>query len=826
MTDEAGISGITQTVGARKGGAGGHSAGRRRRALKKRRRTLVIVAALVVCLIGPLGSGGEPTRSGVGHVEDVAVNGSGTSGFVGAAEESGLVESSGEVSEVAGESGIPTVILYALVAPSSGPWRAETDSQIIDNARTVAGALNEAKAGIEASAGWDLTTGTVMCQGDRLVIAGDKCPSGAVSDAGGAEKAKQVREAWVAAMMAVQGLPSPRSGTVSGAAGAPAAPEALEGSAQEKITRVATSTYSLQASTVTARTASEGETAASQVVTVSDDDPLPLATTLVTRYREIGIAAVQAAGRTWTPEGGWTTIDAVADETDPTASTHVRAWVCESGWGAQCSTQTAGEAMSREQADQVYSQALSWFLGTPTKSGTTCTTRSGGTAVAQVTSATGETVTIGASQAGYVAAIINTGRSRGESDANVTIALMTALTESRLQMYANSTVPDSLGIAHDAMGADHDSVGLFQQRPSMGWGGGDVSALMDAGRSAGFFFDALDREQAAGTTGSLGEQAQAVQASGFPERYAYWQEAAQTLLSTTAGSSCTGADVPSASGWGYPLPEFSPVTSDWDPARMHPVLGYARPHWGTDIGAPMGTPVLSATDGTVRYADCDTGSNGLCAVIVDSGDGWRLRYLHVVTGSFQVHGGDRVTRGQQLAQVGNTGVGTGAHLHVETSKVDLLGQDVMWCPFDASYTNACPNPMETFSSHGVDLATGQVTEPAGGGTGKILEFARTKIGGSYTWGGEGPDGFDCSGLVKAAYASIGVSLDHSAAAQCSAGQVIDQGSARAGDIVCWGSPAYHVALYNGSGGLVGAQDYGTGVVETALYGDHYFVRIQ
>ena len=79
--------------------------------------------------------------------------------------------------------------------------------------------------------------------------------------------------------------------------------------------------------------------------------------------------------------------------------------------------------------------------------------------------------------------------------------------------------------------------------------------------------------------------------------------------------------------------------------------------------------------------------------------------------------------------------------------------------------------------------------------------------------------------MKAAYASIGVNLDHSAATQCSAGQVIDQGSARAGDIVCWGSPAYHVALYNGSGGLVGAQDYGTGVVETALYGDHYFRRL-
>ena len=58
-----------------------------------------------------------------------------------------------------------------------------------------------------------------------------------------------------------------------------------------------------------------------------------------------------------------------------------------------------------------------------------------------------------------------------------------------------------------------------------------------------------------------------------------------------------------------------------------------------------------------------------------------------------------------------------------------------------------------------------------------------------------------------------------------AGQGAGPGSARAGDIVGWGSPADHVAVYDGSGGLVGAQGYGTGVVERPVYGDYYFRRL-
>lgn len=580
MADKANLTEVAQAVvqGAVKGGTKGALVGGARTALKGRWRTIMTVVALCVCLVGLLlGAGGEPTRLGMGHVQDVAVNGSGTSEFAGAAQESGLEEPAGEISEVSEAQGVPTVVLLALVSPSSGPWRADTDTQVVDNARTVAQALAQAKADVAAPAGWDLSTGTVMCQGDQLVVAGDPCPSGVVSDASGAQEARQVREAWVAAMMAVQGLPEPRTGTVSGAVDAPAA-QALEGDGPEQITQVATGVYSLPETAVSVEETA-GQDASSRLVTVTTDDPLPLATTLVTHYQGIGIASVEAAGRTWTPETGWTTIDAAVDGEDPTATRHVRVRVCGSGWGARCSTEPVIGALSREQADQVYSQALSWYLGTPTAPAT-CTPDSGGATVAQVTSATGESVTIGASQAAYVEAIITAGRSRGEPDSNVTIALMVALAESRLQMYANSTVPESLGIAHDAVGADHDSVGLFQQRPSQGWGGGDITTLMDAGQSAGLFYDALDAYQAAGGAGSYGEQAQAVQASAYPERFTYWEQAATTLLSTTAGSSCVGADVASAQGWGVPAARVPPDHLLLEPGQNAPGPGVRPPTLG------------------------------------------------------------------------------------------------------------------------------------------------------------------------------------------------------------------------------------------------------
>jgi hypothetical protein len=90
----------------------------------------------------------------------------------------------------------------------------------------------------------------------------------------------------------------------------------------------------------------------------------------------------------------------------------------------------------------------------------------------------------------YALAVIEEGRRRGITPRGIQIALSVPFVESGWKMYANSTVPASLNLPHDAVGSDHDSVGLFQQRHPM-WG--PLEVLMDPAKSAGLFYDRLAR---------------------------------------------------------------------------------------------------------------------------------------------------------------------------------------------------------------------------------------------------------------------------------------------------------------------------------------------
>lgn len=94
----------------------------------------------------------------------------------------------------------------------------------------------------------------------------------------------------------------------------------------------------------------------------------------------------------------------------------------------------------------------------------------------------------------YATAIIAEGRRRGVTERGIVITLSTAIVESGLKMYANSKVPESLQLPHDAVGSDGLSVGLFQQqvvRGNSGWWWGDAATCMDPARSAGLFYDRL-----------------------------------------------------------------------------------------------------------------------------------------------------------------------------------------------------------------------------------------------------------------------------------------------------------------------------------------------
>ena len=75
---------------------------------------------------------------------------------------------------------------------------------------------------------------------------------------------------------------------------------------------------------------------------------------------------------------------------------------------------------------------------------------------------------------------------------------------------------------------------------------------------------------------------------------------------------------PSKQGWRMPVPG-APVTSQFNPRRMHPVLKRVMPHNGTDFGAPSGTPVYAAFRGTVELVGRYGASGNLVTVIHPGG---------------------------------------------------------------------------------------------------------------------------------------------------------------------------------------------------------------
>ncbi|MFJ3162953.1 C40 family peptidase [Streptomyces kanasensis] len=114
--------------------------------------------------------------------------------------------------------------------------------------------------------------------------------------------------------------------------------------------------------------------------------------------------------------------------------------------------------------------------------------------------------------------------------------------------------------------------------------------------------------------------------------------------------------------------------------------------------------------------------------------------------------------------------------------------------------------------------SGSSRSTATGSAAAIVDFARAQIGDAYVMGATGPNAWDCSGLVQAAYRQAGIDLPRVSGAQSSMGTSVSLSDLQPGDILYWGSRSgsYHVAIYVGGGNFVGAQNPGTGVVERSL----------
>lgn len=92
-----------------------------------------------------------------------------------------------------------------------------------------------------------------------------------------------------------------------------------------------------------------------------------------------------------------------------------------------------------------------------------------------------------------------------------------------------------------------------------------------------------------------------------------------------------------------------------------------------------------------------------------------------------------------------------------------------------------------------------------------IGYARAQVGKRYCWGGTGPDCFDCSGLVQAAWRWGGARLPRTTGEQGRTLATVPLADLRPGDILWWSHG--HVALYVGAGIVVDAYHSGAGVVE-------------
>jgi hypothetical protein len=92
---------------------------------------------------------------------------------------------------------------------------------------------------------------------------------------------------------------------------------------------------------------------------------------------------------------------------------------------------------------------------------------------------------------------------------------------------------------------------------------------------------------------------------------------------------------------------------------------------------------------------------------------------------------------------------------------------------------------------------------------RVLTLATAQIGDRYVYGDEGPDTFDCSGLVQWVYGHVGIELPRTAHEQQAATAPV--GTPLPGDLVFYGRPATHVGIYVGGGKMIDAPHPGATV---------------
>ncbi|WP_433533604.1 hypothetical protein ACQPYA_24820 [Micromonospora sp. CA-263727] len=223
------------------------------------------------------------------------------------------------------------------------------------------------------------------------------------------------------------------------------------------------------------------------------------------------------------------------------------------------------------------------------------------------------TVSLNAHQMANAATIAAIGIRRGMPERAVVVALATAYQESGLRNLA---------------GGDRDSVGLFQQRPSQGWG--TPTEIRDPRYAADRFYAALKKVRGWEDM-RVTDAAQKVQRSAFPEAYEKWADDSEVLTRALLGEatgavSCTVGGDPAMRGAAAAAALTEGLTLDWGLA-------------GSAAGRKRGADIVGSR------VNGDGGLTGLTVTAADERAGWR--YAHWLVSHANDHGVKRVRFGGQ-----------------------------------------------------------------------------------------------------------------------------------------------------------------------------------
>lgn len=106
--------------------------------------------------------------------------------------------------------------------------------------------------------------------------------------------------------------------------------------------------------------------------------------------------------------------------------------------------------------------------------------------------------------------------------------------------------------------------------------------------------------------------------------------------------------------------KYSHISSHYNLKRLHPILGYVRPHFGTDYAAPYGTPILSVAAGVIEEARYGGGNGNY--VKIRHVKPYESQYLHMSRFAKGIKPGTHIKQGEVIGYVGATGLATGPHV--------------------------------------------------------------------------------------------------------------------------------------------------------------------